>query len=156
VAKVKLEAGAEFDMLDHKEMSDILDDFVIKLGHGVKFRRIVNYFDVAANQVVNTAGFGPDPGFLWDVRYMHCDAGNAAVPGSTVIYLGGIAPVNQVGLQSNVALTAGQFYNKQILCHSGENLIFQLNASTIASPIQLAVAVHVIEVPLFHEGQLLL
>lgn len=156
MAKQKLEAGGVFDILTHDELNDALDNFVIKLGQGVKFRRVITYFDVAANQVRDTAGIGPEPGFIWDVRLIHGDTSTAAVPGTILTYMGSVSPVNLVDTQSGAANTQGQTFNKHIILHPGENLIFQLTGATIASPLQLATAVHVIEVPIFHEGQLLL
>jgi hypothetical protein len=155
VAKVKFEAGAEWDMLTAPEVKGMLDDFIIKLGAGVKFRRIVGQL-VMQTGVVQTSGYGPDPGFLWDVRYLKSDLSTATTPGSTSWFINDASsPVNLIANSGNAALQP-LFFNKQILIHPGELLVPTAVGVTQGPAVALSIAIGVIEVPLFHEGQLLL
>jgi hypothetical protein len=155
--KQKLVAGGEFDILTAQELGDTMKDIVAGLGMGVKFRNLFYQLPISgANFVAPAAGFGPEPGFIWDVRYINADCANAGTPGTTTFYLNNAGSgANAIANIAN-SFTVPTFFNKQLLIHPGE-LIVPTLFGTVAAPAQnLSISIGVIEVPLNHEGQLLL
>lgn len=87
MAKFKLTAGAEIDLLDKHEMIDALmhvQSWMAETAQGVRFSR----FGATAIPVANAVDFGgpdsqgdllgPDPGFIWDVRRLRIAGCNNA------------------------------------------------------------------------------
>lgn len=157
MAKFTIKAGAELDMLTAAEVDELLQRFVKKMGEGVKFRRVVESYPVINDQIVGE-GFGPLPGYVWDLRYVFSAFGAATTPAAVEWYFNDPSAVNLISITTNSSTAVPQKFTKNtFIVHPGEFLLPRLSASADQGPAtNISLALGVVEVPVFHEGQLLL
>lgn len=111
--KVRLQAGAELDLLNSREMEDVLSRVLIgwraEISRGVRFRQFTGRGIVAAGTWTISPTdaddnvLGPDPGMLWSVTQVAV-SGTGIVAGTDLfsLYLDEITPTrliqNRLGL----------------------------------------------------------
>lgn len=169
--ETKLEAGATFNFLDREqlrdELKDALNDFNIRIGQGVKYRRIeasIPITGTGTNTVAQRVGIGPDPGFTWAVHSALAwwyEVGDLTKTRYSNHFINDINPARNAidNEASNGLPTVTYIPNKlAIVLHAGDVLIPQLAALSIDPPITpspfLQVVYTVTEVPVFSEGLL--
>lgn len=103
--KVKIQAGAELDLLTEEELRRTLASWLTELHRGARFVRRVaqGVADASGDIVIAPVDFGPEAGFVWDVRRVSCwaDGNGLAIP----MYANEITPTNFVGLSGDQSET---------------------------------------------------
>lgn len=160
--EAEIKAGAKLDMLTKSELQEVMDglDFNVKIGRGLKFRRIVAQMPITNTQALEQ-GFGPDPGFTWAIQGANTfvyDTADLTTAVYTLFYLNNRnAYINiKFYVESNgTGGTPVTFPKTAHILHSGDLLIPTLDPSTPATVNNmLSIALDVIEVPTFSEGLL--
>lgn len=69
MAKVRLSAGAELDMLTKGEVADVLKSWQNELSRGARVRRfaMIGIVDAAGNLAMGDNRDGPDEGMVWGI-----------------------------------------------------------------------------------------
>lgn len=160
--EAEIKAGAKLDMLTKSELQEVIDglDFNVKIGRGVKFRRVQHDMSVRNGYTIEE-GIGPEAGFTWAVTFWNSYSYDITDVDATQyigLFLNSVSPITMLTYTSSKAglnTNPVSFNFKQsLIIKSGDVLIPQFvtqysNSSPIAQNI-----FHVIEVPTFSEGLL--
>lgn len=130
MAKVKIQAGAEFDVITKQEMREALTEvrrsWMQEVSHGVGFPRFTaNGLIVGAALDFGANGpaaefLGPAPGFLWDVRRLRI---TGLTTGDVVsIYLNDANPSSLIATTGDLA--GGRLFTwaEQVILYPGDAL----------------------------------
>lgn len=156
MAKVKLQAGAEIDLITAKEVKAALSEarrsWTQELSTGVTFPRIM-----ASGAISGAAcDFGADgpasdalmpaPGFLWDVRRLRINGLAANETGVLSVYLNDASPSSLVCSTADLPTGARLFvFSEQLIVMPGEAL--RIVGTSLTSTGTLTVSGQVRELP---------
>lgn len=151
--KAKFEVGAEFDFLTHDELHHEVNNLLKKLGQGVRFRRVMDSVVANAQGGYSSNGTGPDPGFIWSLRWWHTDD----IHNDIAVYLNTVAPLNKIAdsnaVSNQEAITVP---SETFVLYPGDILISASVGSSINhANLPTNFIYGVVEVPVEHEFQLL-
>ena len=164
--EAEIKAGAKLDMLTKSELQEVMDglDFNVKIGRGLKFRRVEDTIPMDATGQIPERRIGPDAGFTWAIQYASAYWVNTAdltADQYVIHYLNSISPIATM-FWTQITGT-GVFGSPQPhestnqttwILHSGEAIIPQVQAPIATNNGFVQVAYGVIEVPTFSEGLL--
>lgn len=148
MAKVKIQAGAEIDMLTKGELDDSNkhqhDAFFRELAHGKKYLRLGAVIGTpAAGALTMPAGSGPNQGFVWAIQRL--TVGGLAANDQLGVYRNTTDVWNLLGVMG--AGTASTFHvgGKGLILLGGESLIF--SGTGLAAAAAVTVNGELIEAP---------
>lgn len=103
--KVKIQAGAEFDLLTEEELRRTLASWLTEIHRGARFVRRVaqGVANASGDIVIAPVDFGPEAGFVWDIRRVSTWAAGAGV--DIPMYANEITPTNFVGFSGDQSET---------------------------------------------------
>ncbi|MGH7743501.1 MAG: hypothetical protein ACREQ5_01585 [Candidatus Dormibacteria bacterium] len=153
MAKVKLTAGAEIDLLNKHEMIEALQhvqSWMAETAQGIRYSRF-QASQIPTGNAVDFGGpefqgdqLGPDPGFIWDVRRLRIVGCNNA--DIVTIFINGAENSMQLD-DSRDNLHRTFYWAQQVVLYPGEQMRFVgtgLNASTA----QITITGQVREIPI--------
>lgn len=163
--EAEIKAGAKLDMLTKSELQEVMDglDFNVKIGRGLKFRRIELSIPVDATGQVPERHIGPDNGFTWCLMAAssyYIDTADFNTDQHTIHYLNNISPIatmfwtGTTGTGSFGSPSPETFPKGAWIIHSGDSIVPQVFTPVATAVPFLQVAYNVIEVPVFSEGLL--
>lgn len=151
MAKFKIEAGAELDVLTKDEMGATLRGWLQESVRGVKFVSIVAEtaktgatFTIGGNVAEPQGTLGPTDGFLWSVMSVNVNGPGVAAADTFVIYDGDTSGTR---VRVPTLTNAGRSFQKGEFVMLGPRKIRVTGASTGAGT-EIFVAGMAIEVPL--------
>jgi hypothetical protein len=140
--KVKIQAGAELDLLSPKEFNDgltaAMKSWQGELARGGVFR------DIQLSGIVNAAGaveiggpsvaqgIGPDPGFMWSIRRLYVQG--LADGDAVTVYRNNTQPRDAVRPIPFAAPYAG-FHPNEFVLKAGDKLVIAGVSLTVAAEI---------------------
>jgi hypothetical protein len=142
MAKVKIQAGAEIDTLNKREMEGILRDWMTEAIRGVKYPLISGNAAIVGAALSITIP-GPLPGYLWSIKRLQV----TGLSGTDTVTLG----LNDAGPMKSVqaAIAGPAWYahwgSNVLVVEGGNHLI--ISGSSLASTGQVYVSGQVKEVP---------
>ncbi len=152
MAKVKIAAGAEFDVLTRSEVKEELAAFRAnwwsEAQRGDRFRRILLQATVNAAGYVEFGGnsgegaAGPADGFVWSVKRL----AHSGVEEALDLYINDPSPGSYVGAFPNVRYWA--FDNGQLVLYPGDTLVAAGTNWTVAQIATLTGAVRELPIAL--------
>lgn len=138
MAKFKIQAGAEVDMISSQEMRDALKDlqmsWMTELAIGTRYTRFSAQATIA-NAALDMGGsgpggqqLGPPPGFIWDVRRLRLTGLNS----SDVV----VVTINDDQPSSRIATTGDTtgklfLWAEQVILYPGE--VLRITGSSLAA-----------------------
>lgn len=143
--KVKIQAGAELDMITESEMRKVLSDFGAswraEAAMGIKFPRFTvqgtivgGNLDIGGDSLTGDL-LGPDPGFVWDVRRIRITGLNTADVVS--IFINDPNPSQLVADTSDVTKRLFLF-SEQLLLTPGDALRFTGTGLVATGPVTIS------------------
>lgn len=159
--EAEIKAGAKLDMLTKSELQEVMDglDFNVKIGRGLKFRRISGVVTALNGELLETH-IGPEAGFTWAVQSSTSYAYDTATPANnqTILYFlnnrDSLANMLWFEFSNVTGSDPKQFPKTSIIIHSGEYIIPKYDVGTPVTITDLHYMFSVIEVPTFSEGLL--
>jgi hypothetical protein len=153
MAMVKLELGAEFDMLGHKEfkhgMQDSQDGFFREMARGLKSIRLPTINVLISGGVLNVGGdqpdaapIGPRAGFVWCIQRL--SVYGTTTTDSVLVFRND--PLNLESFIARIPLTPGVWTpgHRSLIINDTETLAF--SGAGLGSP-QIVISGEAVEVP---------
>lgn len=154
MAKFKIQAGAEIDVVTHKEMTDALGHastaWIQDLARGDRFRSIQGRTTIAATAVAvggdtdQQNSLGPSQGFVWSVRRLAIIAGTAADVALLGLYRNSTGPGDTIIPVGSLTAYRG-FETNEVVLYPGDKLL--LSGTGLAGTGQVVLTGQVRELP---------
>lgn len=143
MAKVKIQAGAEFDVITKQEMREALTEvrrsWMQELAHGVGYPRFTATGTVVGAALDFGAGgpaaesLGPAPGFLWDVRRVRINGLSAN--DVVTVYINDSNPSSLVASTADIAGGRLFTWTETVILYPGDALRFVGSGLAATGPI---------------------
>lgn len=152
MAKFKLSAGSEIDLLDKKELDATLKAWFLDTIKGARPIRFTGQGTIAANAVTVDANninnkLGPDVGYFWIVNRVAI-SGLVVTTDPTSIYINNASPLSLVRPLTGMAASTGYVeFNKGVLTLSPGDTLVVASTASIASTGTVTVSGSAVEIP---------
>lgn len=139
MAKQKLQAGAELDILTKQEMASLLREWMVDVARGARPVQIGSQAQADANNVISVGGtitptggtLGPKPGFWWAVTRLSVRVDS--VPAAFSLYINEAHSHSHVRDIDGSANGYAAFGNNELLIGGSDQLLIRASGTSSTS-----------------------